>query len=201
MRVAVVEVASGRCLLDPAAHPLDLGPGGVGLGPPLLDPIRLDAWCDSMASILAVGQQHNFTIWRSLGTFVWPNPLPVPETYAGEIQDLKDWMHGRWRWLDQNIPGPCDLSIAGENPATSASAVVVFPNPFQERFTVRIPGGTRVQRGVLTDMTGRTIMLQNTASPERPEFQVPHDLADGPYVLRLFTEAGPLHVSVVRNAR
>jgi len=50
-------------------------------------------------------------------------------------------------------------------------------------------------------MTGRTIALQNTGSPERPEFLVPRDLADGPYVLRLYTAAGPLHVSVVSKAR
>ena len=102
---------------------------------------------------------------------------------------------------DQNVPGTCDFSTAVEPTIAATSAVVVFPNPFQERLTVRIPGGTRVQRGVLSDMTGRTVALQNTGSAERPVFLVPQDLADGPYVLRLFTAAGPLHVSVVRNAR
>jgi hypothetical protein len=167
----------------------------------VLDTTRLDAWCDSMASTLAAGQQHNFTIWRILGTYVWPNPLPVPETYAGELQELKDWMHGRWLWLDQNIPGTCDLSTDVPTAASTPNAVVVFPDPFQDHFTVRMPLGTRVQQAVLVDMTGRTIPLQNTGSQERPELIVPQELADGAYVLRLSTASGPLHVSVVRSAR
>ena len=166
-----------------------------------LDTVRLDAWCDSMASGLAIGQQQNFTIWRTLGYYVWPNPLPVPETYAGEIQELKDWMHGRWLWLDQNIPGTCDLSTDDERPLAAAADVVVFPDPFQDRFVVRMPVGTRVQQGALVDMTGRNIGLQNVGSSERPEFIVPHDLADGSYVLRLSTANGPLHVSVMRSGQ
>jgi len=190
----------GRLLEDPAYRD-SMRCRWESLRYTVLDTVRLDAWCDSMASTLAAGQQHNFSIWRTLGTFVWPNPLPVPETYAGEIQELKDWMHARWLWLDQNIPGTCDFSTARENTPSRARTVVVFPNPFQDRFTVRIPGGTLVQRGALMEMTGRTIALQNTGSPERPEFLVPRDLADGPYVLRLYTAAGPLHVSVVSKAR
>lgn len=188
-------------LLEDSAYTDSLRCRWESLRTTVLDTVRLDTWCDSMANALATAQQQNFSIWRTLGYFVWPNPLPVPTSYAGEIQELKDWMHARWLWLDQNIPGTCDFSTEGEHPVPSPSALVVFPNPFQDRFIVRLPGGTRVQRGVLTDMTGRTIALQNTGSPERPEFIVPQGLADGAYALRLSTATGPLHVSVVRNAR
>ncbi|MFT3884912.1 MAG: CotH kinase family protein [Flavobacteriales bacterium] len=53
---------------------------------------RLHAWCDSMATVLDEGQQRNFTKWPTLGTYVWQNPQPYPTTYAGEVEELKDWI-------------------------------------------------------------------------------------------------------------
>ncbi|MFM7400497.1 MAG: PKD domain-containing protein, partial [Bacteroidota bacterium] len=69
---------------------------------------RLGYVIDSMANILQEASTRNFNYWPILGTYVWPNPGPLPVTYSGEIQKLKDWIGGRTAWLDfafsQNLP-------------------------------------------------------------------------------------------------
>jgi subtilisin-like proprotein convertase family protein len=61
---------------------------------------HLFALVDSMAGVLQESQDRNFRIWPILGTYVWPNPGPLPDTYAGEITQLKNWVTGRLEWLD-----------------------------------------------------------------------------------------------------
>ena len=69
---------------------------------------RLGYVIDSMANILQEAHTRNFNYWPILGTYVWPNPGPLPDTYNGEIQKLKDWIEERTAWLDfafsQNLP-------------------------------------------------------------------------------------------------
>ena len=64
---------------------------------------------DSMAAVLAEAQERNFDYWPILGVYVWPNPGNLPDTYAGEVQKMKDWIAERLDWLDfafgQNLPG------------------------------------------------------------------------------------------------
>jgi hypothetical protein len=66
---------------------------------------------DSISNCLNESKTRNFSKWTILGTYVWPNPSPQPATYAGEIQNLKNWVHRRLIWLDANIPGRCNCSL------------------------------------------------------------------------------------------
>ncbi|MFN0036546.1 MAG: CotH kinase family protein [Saprospiraceae bacterium] len=63
---------------------------------------------DSMAAVLEEAQARNFQKWPILGKYVWPNPGPLPDTYAGEVAKMTDWLHSRFAWLDftfgQNLP-------------------------------------------------------------------------------------------------
>ncbi|MBK8554997.1 MAG: CotH kinase family protein [Lewinellaceae bacterium] len=63
---------------------------------------------DSMATLIGEAQQRNFKYWDILGIYIWPNPQPLPPTYAGEIQKLKVWTAARLDWMDsafsQNFP-------------------------------------------------------------------------------------------------
>jgi hypothetical protein len=63
----------------------------------------LNALADSMAAVLAESQARNFERWPILGVYVWPNPGPIPATYAGEITKLKQWFANRMAWLDAQI--------------------------------------------------------------------------------------------------
>lgn len=63
---------------------------------------------DSMANVLQEAQGRNFTYWPTLGQYVWPNPGPLPDTYAGEVNKMKGWLNDRLKWIDfsleQNLP-------------------------------------------------------------------------------------------------
>lgn len=63
----------------------------------------LNALVDSMALVLDESQARNFVKWPILGTYVWPNPSPIPTSYAGEINKLKTWFSNRLGWLDSQI--------------------------------------------------------------------------------------------------
>ena len=58
------------------------------------------ALVDSMAAVLEESQQRNFQLWPILGVYVWPNPGDLPDTYAGEVQKMKNWTSARLDWLD-----------------------------------------------------------------------------------------------------
>lgn len=73
---------------------------------------HLLAIVDSAAAYLNESKDWNFTVWPILGTYVWPNPSPQPTTYAGEIQNLKNWITIRMAWLDANMPGNCNCNVA-----------------------------------------------------------------------------------------
>lgn len=55
---------------------------------------------DSMAGVLDEAQERNFRFWPILGKYVWPNPGPLPDTYAGEVEKMKTWISQRFQWLD-----------------------------------------------------------------------------------------------------
>lgn len=114
-------------------------------------------YVDSVALVLEESQQRNFIKWPILGVYVWPNPQPIPTTYAGEIQALKSYLQSRLNWLDQQIPGNCNPTLLDEkqgfsfkmnlqpNPA-SESVVIETHETFSNKLTISI-----------LDMTGKTV--------------------------------------------
>ncbi len=64
---------------------------------------------DSVIAVTAEARQRHFAKWPVLGTYVWPNPEPIANTYAGEIKNLKEFLVRRINWLDNNLPqiGEC----------------------------------------------------------------------------------------------
>lgn len=57
---------------------------------------------DMHAERLIWAQQENNVKWRTIGVFVWPNPV-VFDTYVEEVEHLKDWYSTRMAWLDTAI--------------------------------------------------------------------------------------------------
>lgn len=65
---------------------------------------------DSCVMVLGDAVDRNFEKYPTLGNYVWPAVEPFPETYEGEIENLKTWLLGRLAWMDSqwaNI-GFCD---------------------------------------------------------------------------------------------
>lgn len=95
---------------------------------------------DSVAALLNESQERNFTEWPLLGTYIWPNPSPQPTTYAGEIQNLKNWVHTRLQWLDANFPGRCACFLSASiqntscNTSCDGSAIALGSSPYQKTY-------------------------------------------------------------------
>lgn len=62
----------------------------------------LHNYIDSLALVLDESQTRNFDKWNTLGNYVWPNPT-TPDTYQGEIDNLKNWITDRLAWMDNSI--------------------------------------------------------------------------------------------------
>jgi hypothetical protein len=57
---------------------------------------------DDNSAYLDRSQAYNYDIWQSLGMYVWPNPVWF-DTYAEEINHLKQWLSNRMNWLAQEF--------------------------------------------------------------------------------------------------
>lgn len=100
----------------------------------VLDTASIFAYMDSVALLLNQAQTRHFTQWPILGTYVWPNPAPLANTYQEEVNNTKQWIANRLAWLDANMPGAC--SPAGDFELTGNTEFNIYPNPVSEFITV-----------------------------------------------------------------
>lgn len=100
---------------------------------------NLEQFVDSVADTLDESQQRNFEIWIGPGDPKLPEdgwfpptyPIDHLETYADEIDYLKDWMMDRISWMDQTISTFSDVSFKDEpNFPTGFDLKQNYPNPF-----------------------------------------------------------------------
>lgn len=173
-----------RLLEDPAyAHAVGCRWNELREG--LFSPTRIAVYCDSMATVLNAAQQRNFTVWPILGTYVWPNPSPIPTSYAGEIIELKDWVQGRWSWLDENLSdiATCNTAIHGAHQRSHRSAP--YPDPYMDHVMIDIADAGAVQVDLL-DALGR--IVHHTAAMQANgmvRIALPEVLQHGSYILRV----------------
>jgi hypothetical protein len=115
---------------------------------------------DSVATFVNEAQQRHFQRWPVLGQYVWPNPAPIPTSYAGEISALKEWITERMHWIDLNMPniGACFVWPATEK---GTLKVELYPNPFQTTPFVKIISRQPQKVTIsVTDALGRQLFLQ-----------------------------------------
>ncbi|HEU4718619.1 MAG TPA: CotH kinase family protein [Bacteroidia bacterium] len=152
----------------------------------------LHQYCDSMATYLNESQARNFIAWPILGTYVWPNPSPVPTTYQGEIDELENWIDARWTWLDNNMPGTmagCNLASVPQN-TTANDLPPAYPNPFSDaiHLSIYLPHAMPVQME-LVNALGQTVQpvqtVQHTGGTQTITFTPDQDLPPGIYLLRI----------------
>ncbi len=96
----------------------------------ILSSNHLNQIIDSVVNLTAEARQRHFAQWPVLGQYIWPNPAPIPTTYEGEIQTLKQWLGARLDWIDKNLPnsGGC-----ADYPFNTSSSFMItqLPNPFR----------------------------------------------------------------------
>ncbi len=92
----------------------------------------IHTYIDSVALILEEPQRRNFQRWNVLGKYIWPNNF-VGDTYADEIDYLKDWITDRAAWLDENF---ASLNLITSIEELGNTRVLVYPNPVINRVTI-----------------------------------------------------------------
>jgi len=90
---------------------------------------KLMARIDRITNQLAEAQLRDFVRWPRLGVYVWPNPdgalggspsgrnwdvnFVAPTTYANVIQQMKNWVNGRHKWVESQFLLPPTISAPG----------------------------------------------------------------------------------------
>lgn len=143
-------------------------------------------YVDSVANVLNVeAQQRNFTKWPVIGTYVWPNYKFDFNSYAGEVDWMKQWIRDRMTYLDVTLA----FTITGTNETLSQQlSVNAFPNPFDDNiefeYEIPTPGSTRIE---VFDLLGRTITQSSDFHTEPGRYSAKLNLSvpRGIYVYRL----------------
>jgi len=93
------------------------------------------AFIDQQVDIIEPSLDQNFAKWNVFGTYLWPNPLPLAFSHAGEISLLKDWLSARLNWMDANLAGDCTTIVGLEDIETN-DLFSILPNPAQSQFQI-----------------------------------------------------------------
>ena len=118
---------------------------------------------DSATTLIDDAQARNFERWPVLDEYVWPNAY-VGGSYANEIEYLKNWIHVRLEWMDEqtfmkSIPPLLVMDYHLNDP---------FPNPFNPVTTIgfTVPR-TELVRVNIYDAMGRQVenLLHDVINP------------------------------------
>jgi hypothetical protein len=143
----------------------------------------LHAFIDSMVVYLEEARIRNFQKWPIIGVYVNWNGF-VGNTYMEDVNFLKSYIADRATWIDNNLPGICDLST--EEMPFQPEYFKIWPNPFDGSgylgFTLTEYGQMDFE---LYDNAGRSIFKSELGSFDKGEHAVPimiDDLATGNYI-------------------
>ena len=160
----------------------------------------LFAKIDSVALYLDQAKDRHFNQWPILGQYTWPNPSPIPQTYAEEINAIKSWIITRATWIDNNLPGTCHLGLI-ENEIASVN---VYPNPFSNEINISwFSAGLNNAQIKLFDIQGNVISEQTFSSSygmnnmQLANFK--QELSPGIYWVEIQEGSSMSRIKVVKN--
>lgn len=134
----------------------------------------IDAAIDEVAATVDESQDWHYTVWGHMGSATGTPEVQAPsQSYAEEVQRLKDWYTRRLTWLDANLPGNLNgCSFTGVEEVTIKADV--YPNPFISTIiieTVQFEDDVVIR---LVDASGRVV---------REEVKSADDYTNGYYAL------------------
>ncbi len=132
----------------------------------VLDTLHIFHEMDSVAALIDQGTDRHFRQWPILGTYVWPNPAPLANTFEEELTYTKQWIVQRLAWMDANIPGTCYPPVVGTQ-SPILPHIAVYPNPSTGTF--RVTSTETMEELTVTDLLGK-IVLQ--VRPDAPNYVV-----------------------------
>ena len=101
-------------------------------------PFHIDSiftFINNQVEIIQPSLNENFSKWNILGTYLWPNPLPLANTHEQEINLLRDWLSDRLEWMDGNIGEECQTIVDVED-IEDTPTIQIFPNPAKNQFNL-----------------------------------------------------------------
>ena len=151
----------------------------------------LHTFIDSMVVYLDEARIRNFQKWPIIGVYVNWNGF-VGNTYQEDVNFLKTYIANRATWIDNNLPGICDLSV--QESAFEPEYFKVWPNPFDGQGYVGFTLTEFAQMEFeLIDNSGRSIYNIDLGSFEKGEHAVPiaiDNLASGNYIFLIKRDGG-----------
>ncbi|MDG2465372.1 MAG: CotH kinase family protein [Crocinitomicaceae bacterium] len=116
---------------------------------------------DSVANVVDESQEWHYLTWGHMGAATGTPEVPAPaQTYAEEVQRLKDWITRRLDWLDLNIPGTLNgCSMTGIAEITNEPKVESYPNPFRTDLSLSAEHQPLACTIRILDQAGRLIKL------------------------------------------
>lgn len=147
------------------------------------------AMVDSIASSIATAQDENFLRWPTLGHAIWPEPSPAPDTWAGEVDEVKDWIIARSYWMDEHLPALVNgCTFAGMH-TEQVDSLSIWPNPFTDEVNVSyFAEHGEVHTLEVCDALGRVLRTATWTSDFSGQVMRQVDLralTPAPYVLRV----------------
>jgi hypothetical protein len=101
---------------------------------------RINSFIDSVVTYVGDAEERHFELWPINEGYIAPEPHPPSQTYAEEIDKLKDWISLRLSWLDENIPLLTDniiTSVEAAEMETSARVTYnLYPNPVSDYLNI-----------------------------------------------------------------
>jgi len=129
----------------------------------------INAYIDSLTTLLDESKTRNFQKWPVLGTYVWPNYF-IGNSYPEEIGYLKNWIKKRVEWLDKQFPASSDGVNDNIVTAEEFNLYQNYPNPFNPttNFNFVIPSSGPVTLRIY-DLTGSKVatVIDNEMLPGR----------------------------------
>lgn len=128
----------------------------------LLSNANLHAMIDSVALTVDESEVWHYKTWGHMGAPSGTPEVPAPaQSYAEEVQRLKDWVDRRLLWLDTNMPGTlngCSMTGIEENAGLNALTIEGYPNPFESVLSLKIQSSLYTDcRISVLDQGGRAI--------------------------------------------
>ncbi|MFM7672422.1 MAG: CotH kinase family protein [Bacteroidota bacterium] len=161
-----------------------------------LSDLRINRLIDSVVNLTQEARIRHFQRWPVIGQYIWPNVQPVPMSYSGEIQQLRNWFAGRIAWIERNLP---NRGICFEFPGTTTNDLIVSaqPNPFRNALVLSLKS-RKIQsiELAITDATGRLMHRQKiylNYGDNRPSINT-DSWSTGIYFVRIGKENGSSEV-------
>jgi subtilisin-like proprotein convertase family protein len=140
----------------------------------IFDTVAIQAKIDSVAQVVNESQNWHYLVWGNMGVASGTGEVQAPsQSYAEEIQKLKDWYNRRFAWLDTNMPGDGTNCTNGITANYLEQKISLFPNPITDQLTINWSDISLTGASVsITDATGRTVVTTQISSADQANQQL-----------------------------